>query len=144
VFAWLKVYQLASTIIFKEEEDTLIWQFSFNEVFSSEFLYKVIYFRGIQPVFVSAMWKIKVPPRVRYFLWLLSKNKVLTRDNLSKRREVEDASCLFCCEKESVFHLFFNCAVATQLWNILSDIFQIQLVCSFDLIGHIGSVIRRI
>jgi len=25
-------------------------------------------------------------------------------------------SCLFCCQKESVHHLFFECVVAKQLW----------------------------
>jgi hypothetical protein len=36
-----------------------------------------------------------VPPRVQLFLWLLSKNKILTRDNLGKRRRVDDPSCVF-------------------------------------------------
>jgi hypothetical protein len=49
---------------------------------------------------VSAVWHIKISPRVHYFLWLISKNKVLTRDNLSKRRKVEDETCLFSGEKE--------------------------------------------
>jgi hypothetical protein len=42
----------------------------------------------------------------------------------------------FCCEKESVLHLFCECAVSIQFWKILSDIFQIQVVCSFDSIGQ--------
>jgi hypothetical protein len=29
------------------------------------------------------------------FLWLLANNKVLTRDNLAKRRAVNDKTCLF-------------------------------------------------
>jgi hypothetical protein len=51
---------------------------------------------------------LKVPPRVHFFLWLLSKNKVLTRDNSSIRRKVDDPSCLFCCETETVNHLYFG------------------------------------
>ena len=30
------------------------------------------------------MWKLKVPPRIHIFLWLLANNKLLTRDNLAK------------------------------------------------------------
>ena len=41
----------------------------------------MVNFRGIQLVLVSSIWDIKIPPRVHYFLWLLSKNKLLTRDN---------------------------------------------------------------
>ena len=113
----------------------MIWQYNSNGIYSTQSLYKIINFRGVQPVFVSAVWDIKVPPRVHFFLWLLSKNKVLTRDNLSKRRKLDDVSCLFCCELESVLHLFFECAVATQLWCVLSDIFQVNLGGSFESIG---------
>ena len=49
--------------------------------YSVQSLYKVVNFLGIKPVFVSTIWDIKIPPRVHYFLWLLSKNKLLTRDN---------------------------------------------------------------
>jgi len=124
---WLEILNLASTIVFSQEEDAMIWHYNSNGIYSTQSLYKIINFRGVQPVFVSAVWDIKVPPRVHFFLWLLSKNKVLTRDNLSKRRKLDDVSCLFCCELESVLHLFFECAVATQLWCVLSDIFQVNL-----------------
>lgn len=73
-------------------------------------LYRIINFSGVKPVHVPAIWSLKIAPRVYFFLWLLSKNKVLTRDNLGLRRKVEDPSCLFC--KESVEHLFFGCVVA--------------------------------
>jgi hypothetical protein len=56
------------------------------------------------------MWKIVVPPRLHIFLWLLANIKTLTRDNLVKRRKVEDATCLF-CDDLSFFHLFFECCV---------------------------------
>jgi hypothetical protein len=85
---WLEVLQLASTIEFFEEEDSLIWQFSSNGSYSSQSLYKIINHRGILPVYVSAIWDLKIPPCVHFFLWLLAENKNLTRDNLGKRREV--------------------------------------------------------
>jgi hypothetical protein len=114
---WWEVVQLASTINFSEEEDSLVvWLFTSNGIYSSQSLYKVVNFRGIKPIFVSVIWSLKIPPRVQCFLWLLSKNKVLSRDNLSKRRKVEDTSCLYSCELETVNHLFFECVVAKQVW----------------------------
>ena len=67
---------------------------------------------GIMPVHVPHVWNLKIPPRVQFFLCLLSKSKVLTRDNLSVRRKVDDMSCLFCEENEHVGYLFFDCVVA--------------------------------
>jgi hypothetical protein len=62
------------------------------------------------------------PPRVHFFLWLLSKNKLLTRDNLGKRRRVDDKTCLFCNELESVHHLFYECVVARRIWEAISEV----------------------
>lgn len=105
--------ELISTVQLTEEEDDMIWQFTSSGVYSSQPLYKKnINFRGIGTVHVSAVWKLKIPPRVHFFLWLLINNKVLTRDDLVKRRKVEDDTCLFCSEKESCNHLFFECVVA--------------------------------
>jgi len=130
------VLQLASTITFSFEEDALIWRFSSNGVYNSQSLYRIINFRGVIPVHVSAVWSLKIPPRVHFFLWLLAKNKVLTRDNLSLRRKVEDESCLFCNEKESVFHLFFDCVVAKQIWVYISECFGFNVGMNFESIGN--------
>jgi hypothetical protein len=100
----------------------MIWQFNSYGIYSTQSLYKIINFRGIKPVHVYAIWSIKVPPRVHFFLWLVIKNRALTRDNLAKRRKVEDECCLFCSEKETIHHVFFECVVAKQCWNIMSDI----------------------
>jgi hypothetical protein len=59
---------------------------------------------------------------VQFFLWLLSKNKILTRDNLSIRKKLDDMIYLFCLEKELVQHLFFDCVVAKQMWVHLSEV----------------------
>ena len=77
-------------------------------------------------------------PRVHIFLWLLSNNKILTRMNLAKRQHVEDKTCLFCSEQETVGHLFFDCCVAKVLWAhlYLSDIFQITLGVDYESVAR--------
>jgi hypothetical protein len=63
-------------------------------------LYAIVNNRGVKQVYTPMMWKIKVPPRIHIFLWLLANNKVLTRDNLAKRIQVNDQTCVFCKEQE--------------------------------------------
>jgi hypothetical protein len=132
---WSEVLQLASTIEFSEEEDSLIWHFSSNGSYSSQSLYKIINHRGILPVYVSAIWDLKIPPRVHFFLWLLAKNKNLTRDNLGKRREVTDKSCLFCKEVETCNHLFFECVVDKRMWDLISQVIGMNMGGDFENIG---------
>jgi hypothetical protein len=133
---WLDVVELVSILRLTNEEDEMIWLFNTSGVYSSQSLYKVINFRGIKTVHVPALWHIKIPPRVHFFLWQLINNKVLTRDNLAKRRKIEDPSCLFCSEAETVQHLFFDCVVAAQCWKVISDIVGTTVGGDLVLIGQ--------
>jgi hypothetical protein len=65
--------------------------------------------RGARQIYTQVVWEIKPPPTpmIHVFLWLFVKNKLLTRDNLSKKRSSNDQSCIFCAKNESANHLFF-------------------------------------
>lgn len=94
--SWLEVAELVSTIQFTDEEDEMVWQFTSKGTYSSQALYKIINFRGIKQVHVSAVWGLKVPPRVHMFLWLLINNRVLTMDSLAGGgKQKMRAVCLF-------------------------------------------------
>ncbi|TVU21933.1 hypothetical protein EJB05_31604, partial [Eragrostis curvula] len=129
---WLEVVQLASTVDIVDEEDALIWRFQSSGIYSSQSLYGIINFRGVIPVHTPAVWSLKIPPRVHFFLWLLSKNKVLTRDNLGSKKKLNDETCLFCSEKESVFHLFFDCVVARKMWVDISEVLDKNVGENFE------------
>jgi hypothetical protein len=105
--SWLEIVELVASIQLTEEEDEMIWQFNSSGIYSSQSLYKIINFRGIKSVHVSAVWNLKIPPSVHFFLWLVINNRTLTGDNLAKRRKVEDENCLFCLEKETIHHFVF-------------------------------------
>jgi hypothetical protein len=126
---------IASSICLNGEEDEMIWQFHSSGIYSSHSLYIVINFRGVTPVYLPAVSKLSIPPKVHFFLWLVSKNKLLTRDNLEKRRKVEDTSCLFFAEKESVFHLLFECVVAKR--ELVSDVVEYKLGCDYESIAKL-------
>ena len=59
-------------------------------------------------------------------------NKSLTRDNLAKRQHVEDLTCVFYGEAESIHHLFFECVVARQVWLMISNCTKMHVPESFE------------
>jgi uncharacterized membrane protein (UPF0182 family) len=73
-----------------------------------------------------------VPPRVQFFLWLVSKNKILTRDNLAKRQEVNDKTCVFCTELETVNHILFECVVMKHFWSLLSSCLKVDIGPNYE------------
>jgi hypothetical protein len=45
----------------------MVWQFHSFDVYSSQSLYRVINFRGVQLVYIPVVWKLWIPPRVHFF-----------------------------------------------------------------------------
>jgi hypothetical protein len=119
---WFEIVQIAQTLSLNNEQDTLVWKFEANGLFSVKSMYAVINFCGVLPISVHSVRKIKVPPKIHFFLWLIAHNKLLTRDNLVKRQNVDDLTCLFCNEEESCNHLFCECVVFSATWSELKRI----------------------
>jgi hypothetical protein len=67
---------------------------------------------------------------------LLANNKILIRDNLAKKRKkMDDQSCLFCTENESVKHLFCECFIAHAMWAIIYEIIALPAGADFESIA---------
>jgi hypothetical protein len=114
---WYNLKSIAESLCLNDEEDSIIWKFESKGVYYVSSLYDIVIFRGVMPVHIPAVWRVKVQPRVHVFLWLLANNRLLTRDNLVKRQHVSDHSCVFCSKTETIMHLFFECSVAKELWK---------------------------
>jgi hypothetical protein len=70
-------------------------------------------------------WKIKVPLKIKVFMWYLKQGVILTKDNLDKRMWNGCTKCCFCSAEESIQYLFFDCHMAL-IWNAVSISFDIQ------------------
>jgi hypothetical protein len=70
-------------------------------------------------------------------LWLVSHNKLLTRDNPEKRQTVLDKTCLLCNENETVEHLFFSCDILRIMWTEISIILQKEIGLSFENVARL-------
>jgi hypothetical protein len=67
---------------------------------------------------------------------LLSKNKLLTRDNLERRKNLDDPTCLFGSEKESVHHIF-GCVVPNRVWEVVSQVIGVQTGWDFESVARL-------
>lgn len=68
------------------------------------------------------IWKIKVPPQVQFFAWLMLRNSILTTDNLIKRGWQIPNICHICKEQaESVHHLFSECKEIKWIREYIHD-----------------------
>jgi hypothetical protein len=66
---------------------------------------------------MNHIWKGKIPPKIKIFMWFLENNVLLTKENLVSRNWTGDISCGFCSKFESTNHLFFTCHTARSVWG---------------------------
>jgi hypothetical protein len=86
---------LVNSISFSNVEDQPLWIFHPSGTYSVKSFYGVINNGGVVPIHSPTVWKLWIPPMIHIFLWLVLNNKILTRDNLGKRRHVDDKTCVF-------------------------------------------------
>lgn len=108
---------LSQVCIPADVEDCKVWTASKDGVFSvaSFFWASSRISPSISPFF--RVWKLKAPPRVLAFGWLVLQGGILTVDNLRCRRKIIMNACPMClADEETVHHFLLYCSVAQELW----------------------------
>jgi hypothetical protein len=54
------------------------------------------------------VWRMKVPLKIKVFMWYMKKEVVLTEDNIAKHNWGGSKQCSFCLHNETMQHLFLS------------------------------------
>jgi hypothetical protein len=85
--------------------------------FSSRAAYKQLHAHLANDAFMP-IWQSKLPHRIRVFAWLLSLDRLNTREKLARKNIIDDNCCPLCTTSpEDRAHLFLNCPAARAVWN---------------------------
>ncbi|KAJ3705118.1 hypothetical protein LUZ61_008823 [Rhynchospora tenuis] len=121
-----------------ENTQQVVWKWSSTGLYSSSSAYSILADPGLRSHYHSWLWKMKVPPKVKIFLWILLLDRVLTQQNLLIRNWPTIPACQ-CCDNttlETSYHLFVSCDYARQIWTLLQVRFSLPfLTFSADLNG---------
>ena len=114
-----------SQVISPGVSDTLCWNPSSRGIFEVCSYYYVLIQPHPEENFPwKCVWKAKVPPRVAFFTWTAALGKILTTENLRKRRVIILDWCCMCKSSgESTNHLLLHCPVAWELWSMVCILF---------------------
>jgi hypothetical protein len=64
---WEELKAIVQQLQLTDAPDQMVWKLNSTRVYSSLFLYAVVNFRGVKHVFIPAIWKLNIPPRVQFF-----------------------------------------------------------------------------
>ena len=111
----------AREVTLTQDDDSLVWRWTHSGTYSANSVYKVMIGAGKIGWHLVNIWKLRVPPTVRLFLFLLLKGKVLTKDVMRRRKFNCDPRCEMCNHNlpETAIHLLFSCRFAANIWSKL-------------------------
>ena len=108
-----------------DQQDSIKWSLTRQGSFTVQSMYKHLINQVAMPL-NKLLWKLKLPLKIKIFIWFLIKGVILTKDNLKKRKWKGDDRCCFCDNKETIQHLFFNCHVAKFVWRVCQVAFNLE------------------
>ncbi|BFG33690.1 hypothetical protein CerSpe_199640 [Prunus speciosa] len=101
--------------------DSQIWKPAADGIFTVKSAYELLFAETseVDP-FWQSVWKLKIPPKLKIFAWLLYQGKVLSNDQRAKRHLTLDPSCLICgWLSESILHILRDCSRTKEIWKVV-------------------------
>ncbi|GMI86868.1 hypothetical protein like AT4G29090 [Hibiscus trionum] len=125
---------------FKQENfdrDCFTWKATGDGIYTARSCYKIL---NQQPEsifpWVKVVWSGLAPPRVEFFLWQATLNKIPVRALLIHKGMSHDfdTKCPFCLSSaETTSHLFLHCKFTWSLWIYLFSFWKIHVVMPADI-----------
>jgi hypothetical protein len=101
---WHRIVASIQYVNLQGEWDAFVWALHSSGSFSVKSMYAALINNRVR---VSQdIWQIKIPTRIKIFLWYLKRGVILTKDNLARRNWNGDTRCSFCHSPKSIHHLF--------------------------------------
>lgn len=87
-------------------------------VYTTSYAYTTVSFKGlIKSRFRKLFWQAWAPGWLKFFVWLLHKNRFWCNDRLQRRGWPNGYFCQMCLRNlESAEHLFWNCNISYSVW----------------------------
>ncbi|KAK8981729.1 hypothetical protein V6N11_028134 [Hibiscus sabdariffa] len=105
---------------FEDACDALSWNSTPTVIFSVASAYAHLLepaWEAIDPKW-SWVWSLAVTPRIRMFIWLILKQRLMTNEERCRRGLSSNASCLCCgCVSESIIRILRDYSPTRALWH---------------------------
>ena len=101
-----------------QQPDCFVWKLTETGIFTVKSIYEDM-MNGHTRFLHTYLWKLKIPLKIKVFMWFLHRKVVLTKDNLAKKNWQGCTKCSFCNAEETVEHLFISCPFAKLIWRVV-------------------------
>jgi hypothetical protein len=128
---WREIQDLPSSL----DEDVVGWRLETSGQYSTNSMYRSLA-GGLAITNFKDVWKTRVPPKIRVFLWQLIRGKLPCSEQVAKRQGPPNGCYSLCGEVDDCNHIFFACHMAQFMWACIREILQ----CNWNPAGAGGFV----
>jgi hypothetical protein len=101
-----------------DQQDKFAWKLTKSGIFTVKSMYLDLMNEDARFLHIY-LWKLKLPLKIKIFMWLLRGKVLFTKDNIVKRKWKGRMKCCFCDSKETVQHLFISCRFVHIIWRMI-------------------------
>lgn len=119
-----------------DRKNGISWKWTPAGDFSCASTYKISHHTWEIALNHNFLWKLKIPMKVRIFIWLMIENKILTQEVLQNQGCTVQPSCHLCNMNclEILYHIMWSCPYASA--------FRRGFLAHYNLTFNIGGDIR--
>ena len=115
---YLLLWRLLEGIALSAEPDKLIWKWTEASTYTAKSTYLASFHGSIACNHWKLTWKSWAPPKVKFFLWLVSLDRCWTADRLDRHGLQHHTACPLCDQApETMQHLLLACPFSRQVWH---------------------------
>nr|XP_023929366.1 uncharacterized protein LOC112040708 [Quercus suber] len=93
----------------------------------------------------NAIWKLRLPNKIKVFAWRVCHKILPTTANLTKRKVLNDDKCSVCTrETESTIHALWDCAAVQDIWVGSSQKLQKARHGQIDMVHLMEELLERL
>lgn len=114
---------MSTPLSMSNRDDKLIWTKEDRGIFSVKSCYRALVgdHNSADRVIWALIWKIKIPPKARFFFWQACVSCLPTADLLRMKKVDCPEYCQVCQnDSESIIHILVNCDLAKECWVLFN------------------------
>jgi hypothetical protein len=102
------------------ESDRFVWRWSTDGQYSIRSVYRAYFVGWTAMAGAKELWHAVVPPKVKFFFWMVLHGRLWTADRRKRHGLQLDAACVLCDQlDETTDHLLCSCVFSCEVWSRL-------------------------
>lgn len=118
------LFDIIGTAMPSQDTDRFVWLdgtdlFTVRNCYRKVLHCRLLYLKRLVPLFNwNLVWLKQVPSKVSFLVWLIIRERILTREALQQKCFKLASRCEFCQQTgEDLNHLFISCPFTASIWG---------------------------